>query len=113
MCYCIICQCNCLFERLLCYFAALECSACYICPRMHERSAYLVFGQLQHHGRCAAWHIVTPGKKGPVRYPLKGVSGLLLRYGKSHLTIFNYNFLFKFNITDKLRWHSGNLVALL
>ena len=80
---------------------------------MHECSAYLVFGQLQHHGWRAAWHIATPGKKGPVCYPIKGVSDLLLQYAKSHLTVFNYHFLFKFNLSDKLRWHSCNLAALL
>lgn len=34
---------------------------------MHKRSADLVFGQLQHHGRRAARHIAAPGKKGLVR----------------------------------------------
>lgn len=87
-CYRVLRLCQLLVQCLLCYFAAPECSAHHLRPRVHERSAHLVFRQLQHHGWHSARHIATPGKESPVRYPARGVPDLLPWSVKSQLLHF-------------------------
>lgn len=91
-------------EPLLWCFAAPECSARYLRPGLHKRCAHLVFGQLQHHGWCAAGHIAAPGKSVH-----RQRHHLICRYGKSHLTLIVIFFLDL--MSHELRWHSGNSVA--